>query len=183
MQGRSSKISALEELISMCQNYCDNLGLAFNSKKSKVMVFSNSKVDLNALRKIRLGQSTIDYVESIRYLGVTLTSNHGLGYSAANDIRTFYRASNSILNVLKKPEENILMKLLATNCVPILNYACCVKSFSAHEMSNCNTALNDAVRKVFTFQRWESVRYLRDSFGIKSIYDTFAEARKKFLGN
>ena len=75
------------------------------------------------------------------------------------------------------------MKLLATNCVPILTYACCVKSFSAHEMSNCNTALNDAVRKVFTFQRWESVRYLRDSFGIKSIYDTFAEARKKFLGN
>ena len=173
--------SALEKLIEMSAKYCTNLGLTFNAKKSKVMVFSKSKVDFSSLRPIRLGSSSIEYVSSIRYLGVSISSDRGFGYSATNDIRTFYRASNSILNVLRKPEADVLMHLLATNCIPILTYACEIKNFSARDMCDCNTAINDAIRKIFTFKRWESVRSLREAFGQKSIYELFAEARKKFL--
>ena len=56
-----------------------------------------------------------------------------------------------------------------------------VKSFSARDMCDCNTAINDAIRKTFTFKRWESVRSLREALGQKYIYEIFAEARKKFL--
>ena len=175
--------SALERLIEMCADYCNNLGLTFNSKKSKILVFSKSKVDLSTIRPIRLGNRIIDYVSSIRYLGVTITSDRGFGYSASDDLRTFYRASNSILNVLLKPDKDVLMHLLTTNCVPILSYACSIKSFSARDMSDCNTAMNNAIRKIFTFKRWESIRSLREAFGLKSIYEIFSEARKKFLDN
>ena len=52
--------SALEKLIQMSAVYCTNLGLTFNAKKSKVMVFSKSKVDLSSLRPIRLDSSSIE---------------------------------------------------------------------------------------------------------------------------
>ena len=55
-----------------------------------------------------------------------------------------------------------------------------MKEFSAKEMTSCTVALNDAIRKIVSFQRWESVRSLRESFGYKSLYDIFAISRKKF---
>ena len=72
------------------------------------------------------------------------------------------------------------MQLLYTNCVPIHTYASALKTFSAKEMTFCTVALNDAIRKIVSFNRWESVRSLRESFGYKSLYEIFATASKKF---
>ena len=47
-------------------------------------------------------------------------------------------------------------------------------------MQNCNTAVNDALRLIFGYHRWESIRVLRESFGYKSLTDIFGCARKKF---
>ena len=41
-------------------------------------------------------------------------------------------------------------------------------------MQDINTAINDAIRKIFSFNRWESVRALREGCDKKSIYDIFA---------
>ena len=172
--------SALEKLICICSSYCAKYGLAFNPKKSKVLVFSKSKVDFSQLKPVSLNGKAIEYVSSIVYLGTTIVSEKGFRFSATNDIRKFYRSANSLLTVLHKPSENILMQLLYTNCVSIIAYTCNVKFFSASEMRNCNTAINDAIRKVFTFNRWESVRHLRESFGYKSIYELFDEAKTRF---
>ena len=51
------------------------------------------------------------------------------------------------------------------------------------DMTDCTTALNDAIRKIFTFQRWESVRALREGFGYKSLVEIFARANNKFLNS
>ena len=175
--------SALEKLIDICATYCAKYGLAFNPKKSKVLVFSKSKIDLSLLKPILLNGKAIDYVTSITYLGTTIISEKGFHFSASNDLRKFYRSTNSLLTVLNKPSEHILMQLLYTNCIPILTYACDIKSYSAKEMQDCNTAINDAIRKVFTFNRWESVRQLRESFGYKSIYELFEKAKSRFTNS
>ena len=73
------------------------------------------------------------------------------------------------------------MHLLYANCVPTLTYACAVKSFPSRELMDCNTALNDAIRKIFSFNRWDSVRHLRQSHGYKSITEIFATAKRNFL--
>ena len=72
------------------------------------------------------------------------------------------------------------MQLLYTNCVSIISYACEVKCYSSRDMSLCNTAINNAIRKIFTFHRWESIRSLREGLGYKSIYVIFARAERKF---
>ena len=124
--------STLQKLIDVSSSYCSTYGLAFNPKKSKILVFSKSKFDLNRMQPVLLNDKMIEYVTSI-----------------------VYRVSNSILSVLHKPSEEVSMQLLYTNCVSIITYACAVKSFSAKETRDCNTALNDAIRKIFSFHQWE----------------------------
>ena len=72
------------------------------------------------------------------------------------------------------------MQLLYTCCIPILSYASAVKVYSSRQMQDCNTTVNDALRLIFGFNRWESVRALRVSFGYKSLVDLFAIAKRKF---
>ena len=73
------------------------------------------------------------------------------------------------------------MQLLYTNCVPILTYACEVKVFTGREMTRYDVALNDCIRKIFSFHRWESTRELRRSFGYDSITEIFAKRQTNFF--
>ena len=75
------------------------------------------------------------------------------------------------------------MHLLYSNCVPVINYAAEVNDYKCKDMTNCNTAINDAMRKIFTFSRRESVISLRESYGYKSIYVIFSERRSRFLAS
>ena len=46
-----------------------------------------------------------------------------------------------------------------------------------------NTAVNDAIRKIFTFSRRESTRELRMRYGYDSISEIFEKRRLNFLRN
>ncbi len=145
------------------------------------MVFSRNVLDHESLQPIILNGTNIDIVHEVKYLGTTIVSSSGFAFSSEPDLQSFYKSANSILNVCKKPDEQIQMHLLYANCVPTLTYACAVKTFPARELMNCNTALNDAIRKIFSFNRWESVRDLRREYGYKSITEIFATAKNSFL--
>ena len=172
--------STLDRLISYCSDYCSTHGLTFNPKKSKVMVFSAKRMNLKELKPITMAGKIIDYVDSVTYLGTKIISENGLCFSSADDLLSFYRSSNAVLNVAKKPSIHILMHLLYANCIPTLTYACAVKEYPQREMIDCNTAINDAIRKIFTYDRWQSVRELRISYGYKSLSEIFASAKNKF---
>ena len=72
------------------------------------------------------------------------------------------------------------MKLLYTACVPNLVYACETVEYSTREMNSFDVALNDCIRRIFSYNRWESVRFLRMSFGYPSITDMFFERARRF---
>ena len=171
---------ALNRMIQLCADYCKEYGLAFNPKKSKVLVFSKSLVDLNNVAPLTLNGQDIEYAESITYLGTSIDSNKGLVFSSRHDLTKFYRASNSILRAVTKPSEEIMLQLLYSCCIPILSYASAVKEYPSRQMQDCTTAINDALRLIFGYNRWESVRTLRESFGYKSLIELFQKAKTKF---
>ena len=88
--------------------------------------------------------------------------------------------SNSILTAVQKPSEQVSMKLLYNFSVPILTYASEVKRFPCSEMHACQVALNDAIRRVFSYNRWESIRTLRSNFGYHDLYTLFEVRRRTF---
>ena len=73
------------------------------------------------------------------------------------------------------------MKMLYATCVPHLTYASDVILYSAAQMQPLNVALNDCIRRIFTYNRWESVRFLRLSFGYPSLIEIFESRSRKFF--
>ena len=171
---------ALNKMIKLCAEYCKEYGLSFNPSKSKILVFSKNHVNLNTLAPLTLNGKNIEYAESITYLGTSIHSNKGLVFSSCHDLTKFYRASNSILRAVNKPSEEIMLQLLYSCCIPILSYASAVKEYPSRQLQDCTTAINDALRLIFGYNRWESVRTLRESFGYKSLVELFQKAKTKF---
>ena len=169
---------ALQKLIDLCSTYCDKFCLQFNSKKSKVMIFGKSCKELIA--PLTINGSPIQFVDEWKYLGTTLVAGKSFAFTARPDLSAFFRATNAVLNVLTGAHEHTLLSLLYTNCLPILTYACSVKQYSASDMSDCNLAMNNAFRKIFGFTEWQSIRYLREIFGFKSLYVIFKTAQDRF---
>ena len=171
---------ALDKMIQACAKYCKEFGLTFNTSKSKILVFSKKEVDNQSLAPILLNGREIEYVNSITYLGTTIVNKKGISFSSTNDLSKFYRASNSLLRAVNKPSEEVMMQLLYSCCIPILSYASAVKDYPSRQMQDCCTAMNDALRLLFGFNRWESVRSLRESFGYKSLVEIFHASKRKF---
>ena len=142
------------------------------------MIFGKNHDDSG--HPLTINGMSIDFAKEWKYLGTTLVAGKKFSFSARNDLSSFFRAANSVINVLKDAHEHVLLTLLYTNCIPILTYACSVKEYSATEMSNCNVAINNVFQKIFGFTRWESIRVLRQQFDLKSFYEIFKRAQDKF---
>ena len=173
--------NALQIMINACKEYCDIHCLSFNAKKSKVMQFGKAYNDICI--PLKIGNCDIDFVSERKYFGTTISSGKTFSFSAKPDIASFFRASNAILSVLGDANEHVLLKLLYTNFVSILTYACNIKQYSASDMSDCNVAINNALRRIFDFKDWRSIRTLREVFQFKSIYETFKLAQDRFTAS
>ena len=118
----------LQQLLNICVAYCKEYCLDFNVKKSKVMIIGKLPAE-TTLTSLFLNNDPLDFVDEYKYLGVYLCAGKTLSFSPLTTIRSFHRAANSIFYSKVKPNNEVLKKLLYTNCVPIITYACAVKSF------------------------------------------------------
>ena len=143
-------------------------------------MYFGKKFDSFTCSSITLNDSPLEFVSEWKYLGVLLKSDSRFNCSAKKCRTAFFRSSNSILNVLNRPSETVLMKLLYNVCVPVITYACDVVSFHYKEMESLHVAVNDAIRKIFSYNRWESIKTLRESLGYHSVTEIFAYRRRSF---
>ena len=74
---------ALQKMVNICHNVCNNLCLHFNSKKSKVLFFGKSRHE--SFSSIIIGDAPLDYVQEWKYLGTTIVSGKNLSFSARSD--------------------------------------------------------------------------------------------------
>ena len=171
---------SMQSLINICVSYCTEHCLTFNTRKTKSLVFGKESDSPNRSPLILNGE-TIEYVREWKYLGCLVVSGKRFSYSCKLDLSTFRRSVNSIVTAVRKPSEQVAMKLLYSFSIPILTYASEVKHFSCSDMYDCHVAVNDAIRRIFLFNRWESIRSLRKCFGYHDLYTLFAIRRRSFL--
>ena len=55
-----------------------------------------------------------------------------------------------------------------------------MKEFSNSDMHFCQVAINDAIRRIFSYNRWESIRALHSGLGYKDLYTLFALRKRSF---
>ena len=168
--------SSLQKLLNICQEYGIEWCITYNTTKTTVMIFGRS----TECQSLFLNDSPIRFVTEYKYLGIWVIAGTKFLTSARKPLTTFYCIANTILNILHKPSEQIMMHLLYSNCVPGLTYACEIRRHSSDEMQKMNTAVNDCIRRIFSYNRWESTRFLRNSFGYDSITNIFAKRSASF---
>ena len=54
-------------------------------------------------------------------------------------------------------------------------------SISSRELQDLNTALNNAIRRIFSYNKWESTRQLRQQLNFPNVIEIFRNRRTKFL--
>ena len=69
-----------------------------------------------------LNELPISVVSQYKYHGVIVTAGKEFSTSAKKSLSSFFCSTNTILNVLRGPSEQVQMRLLYSNCVPILTY-------------------------------------------------------------
>ena len=169
----------MQTLLDACSEYAVTWCIKYNHKKTKVMYFGKNH-DSFTCAPLTLNHESLEFVKEYKYLGVLIKSENGFFCSCKKPRTAFYRSSNSILNVIKKPSENVLMRLLYSICVPNLTYACEVINYHYKEKESLHVALNDAIRRIFSYHRWQSIKSLRECFGYLSVREIFARAKAKF---
>ena len=165
--------SALQRLLNICQTYGTEWCITYNSSKTTAMLIGKSLVSA----PLYLNNSPVAYVSEFKYLGIHVLAGRTFMASAAKPLSSFRSSANTILNVLNRPSNKVMLKLLYSNCVPVMTYACEIRSHSSSDMLEMNVALNDCIRKIFTYDRWESTRFLRLSHGYDSITEIFAKRK------
>ena len=174
---------AMQQLLDTCGEYCSDFCLKFNAGKTKVMLFGKASVSYATMACIHFQGKPINFVTSCKYLGFYIVAGRVFKCSVQEDLCGFFGAVNSILSSTRRPKENVQLQLLYSNCVPRLTYGAAVKDLSASEKQQLNVAVNNAVRRIFSFRRWESIRFLREFYRFDSIEAKFAKAKMRFEKN
>ena len=172
--------SAIQLLLDLCNEYAESLCIKYNERKSKLMYFGRDHNSFHS-SPILLNGVVLEFVSQWKYLGVILESGKNFSCSAKKARVAFYRSANSILRAMRGPSELVQMKLLYSICVPNMTYCCEVTDFPYREKESLSVALNDAIRRIFSYNRWESIRVLRASMGYLSVTEIFAKRKKTFL--
>ena len=169
--------SSLQLLLNTCETYGKEFCLTYNPSKSKIMTFGSRICSPS----FYMYSKELDHAKEYKYLGITVISGSTFSASFLRPLIRFRSSANSILNAPNSSSEPVSMKLLYAICVPHLTYASEVLPYSARQLHPLNVALNDCIRRIFGYNRWESVRFLRLSLGYPSLTDIIDSRVRRFL--
>ena len=155
-------------MLDICTQFANENCLTFNNQKSYCMVFGNT-VDLNKLLCVSIASKAIVWVDSYSYLGIKLIS----GKSFSNDVqdrkRKFFGAVNNILSNGRGLSEECLIELIHKQCLPILTYGCFNWKLNNEGKRQISVCFNRAMRKIFGYRDYESVKDILFGFKLFSI--------------
>ena len=175
----SASVTGLQSMLDICYDYGRNHYLIFNSKKSVCCAFGSC----SAIDNMKIGDVSIAWVRSFKYLGITFNSDSKHSIDIEIIKRKFYAACNSVLSHCKGNNELVKLHLVKSYCLPLLTYCLGAIQVPQYKVRELGVCWNDCFRKIFRFQRWESVKELQwylNELPFDYIYDL---CRWKFLAN
>ena len=174
----SPSLRGLQKLLSVTEAYCKEWDILLNSKKSKNMLFGKQ----HDLPSLTLNGKDIEWVESWKYLGITLLSYKHFNCCINDKVKSFYRCANAILRIDGRSNEMMMLQLLESQCISILTYAIeviCIAN--KDERRRLRVAYNSVYRKVFGYRDWESVTELQHSLKRPTWEELVQKRSTKFM--
>jgi hypothetical protein len=168
---------ALQKLVNTCHDYGMEFDITYNPLKSVCMVFKPKGYMLYC-PVVKLGGEPIEYVNSVKYLGVLLSSGSADTDDMKRQIRSLYARGNMLIRKFNMCSEDVKLHLFKTYCTGFY----CAHLWSNYTQQTFNkvkVAYNNAFRFLLKYDRQCSARSMLvmnnvpyfDSIIRKSIYD------------
>ena len=124
-----------------------------------------------------LGNLSIEWINSFKYLGVTF-NNTGKSVNIDCHVlqRKLYSACNSILSQCCPSNEFVKLHLVKCFCLPVLTHCLGAIVVPRHPVKEMGVCWNDSFRKIFGYNKWESVKELQLYLGelpFEYLYDLY----------
>ena len=152
----SASLNGLQEMLDECVHTCVNLSLTFNVKKSCCLYFGPHHI--NNLCVLKLGSDLLTWNDSIKYLGVYFVSGKCVSIDTSATRRKFFMACNSIFKSSNGLSEVTQLFLQKSYALSILTYGIVSTNLSRLQLLDINACWNSVYRRIFNFNRWESVK-------------------------
>ncbi len=154
----SSSVMDLQNMLLICDSVGKELGMEFNASKSKCLLIGPNPLLLPS--PLTLNNFFLPWVSKLDYLGICLCNSKSFHVDLSCTRRKFFTSVYSILNKCKYTSDIVKLKLIESHCLPILLYAVEALNLPLTQITELNSLWNFAFRKIFNFQKWESVKHL-----------------------
>jgi len=126
----------------------------------------------------------IQYVQSLKYLGVCIQANKTFVCNFDHVKAKFYMTFNCIYaKSFAGNSELITTELLCSCCLPALLYATESSAPQASDINKLNNCINTAVAKIFRVSFGDNVDYIWQMTGLTSLRVLISERCSRFLSN
>ena len=155
----SASLNDLQSMLDRCYKVASEIDILFNASKSKCMVVGPSVTGLlDAI--MTLGNIPMQWVSKIKYLGIHFIAAKHFKVDFCDIRRKYFSSLNVILSKCRYASDPVKLQLIESQCLPILLYAIESLNLKRDELSSLNSCWNAAYRKIFNFNKWESVKEL-----------------------
>jgi hypothetical protein len=159
----SPTVAGLQKMLSCCDVSSRDLCLEFNCKKSSCIAIGPASK--STISGMILGKDTISWSNTFKYLGLNFIAGKKLTVDINVIKRKFYVSCNCILGNTKTMNDIIRLNLMEAHCLPILTYATGAMKLSCTQSAELNACWNSVYRRIFGFNKWESVREFINGIG------------------
>ena len=170
--------AGLQQLLTICDQYCAMHSITFNVKKSVCMFFRCSMNKTCDITNVVLSGNTIDYVHKTKYLGVLLCSDMKTSIDVCRQTSRFYAQANTLLRNFRYCSDDVKCMLFRSFCT---NMYCSPLWFNSTSSSikKLKTSYNGALRRLLLIKKPYSASTMFVTHGIPS----FFELLRKFIYN
>ena len=177
----STSVTDLQLMFNLCSAVFSMLDLPINVNKSHCMRVG-ARFDTSCAN-ITLCNEPIQWVDSIKFLGVILEKGKKLKFNWDASRRNFYSSVNSILGKLgvNNDSTDVLFHLVKSKAVPYLTYGICTVNLSKQDLNKFNFAYNSVFSKVFKSFDNAVIKTCQYYCGFLSFEYMYEFSRLKFL--
>jgi len=151
----SASVEGLQYMMDVCKAVSVEAMMKFNCKKCSYAVVG--RASRHIISDMRLGNDKILWSGSFKYLGIPFNTGRSLTVDTQLIKRKFFASSNCILGNVSCLNEIIKLSMVETFSLPILLFATAALKMSKSQISELNASWNAAYRRIFGFNKWESV--------------------------
>ena len=144
--------AGLQQLLSICDQYCASHSLTFNVRKSVCMFFKSKMITLcDNVPVVSIGNN-IDFMHETKYLGVIINSSMKTSSDVVRQTRKFYAPTNMLLRNFRYCTNDVKCTLFKSLCA---NMYCCPLWFNSTSstIKKLKTSYNSALRNLLLIKK------------------------------